>query len=180
MNGGNKCNYKRNNSIDSQGEIAILEASYGRGKKRGSIATHVLMKTRHKKGPLTDLKTNKAEVILGSPSPVEKSDNEIMSEEQRDRSMKMFQMLKKNEKPKLIGLVGKPKDSITKEDVAKESILSFRRRLKRKRVRFITVMFFYSKFNFVLKNLPKFKWNVYFMLVGVLKKARSFFPTIFT
>ncbi|XP_060593908.1 uncharacterized protein LOC132748342 [Ruditapes philippinarum] len=139
MNGGNKCNYKRNNSIDSQGEIAILEASYGRGKKRGSIATHVLMKTRHKKGPLTDLKTNKAEVILGSPSPVEKSDNEIMSEEQRDRSMKMFQMLKKNEKPKLIGLVGKPKDSITKEDVAKESILSFRRRLKRKRTKPIDI-----------------------------------------
>ena len=135
MNGDNKCKYKRNNSIDSQGEIAILEASYGRGKKRGSIATHVLMKTRHKKGPLTELKTNKSEVILGSPSPQGKTENEILTEEQRDRSLKMFQVLKKNEKPKLIGLVGKSKDSITKEDVAKETFLGFRRRLKRKRVR---------------------------------------------
>ncbi|XP_045167047.1 uncharacterized protein LOC123530343 [Mercenaria mercenaria] len=158
--GGQENRHKRHDSFDSQsGEIAILEASYGRGKKRASIATHVLMKTRRKRGPLTEINATKADVLLGTPSPVQKTEEEVVTEEQKERSQKMFQMLKKTEKPKLVGLVGKSKDSITKEDVAKESILSFRRKLKRKKIKPIDVWRKRAKFLLLLLRAWKIHSN---------------------
>lgn len=130
--------HKRNPSIDSQtGELAILEASFGRGKKRGSIATHVLMKTRKRRSPLIETVKNRSDIIIGVSTPPEKSESEVVAEEQKQTASKMFQLLKKSEKPKLVGLVGKHKDSLTKDDIAKESILTFRRKLRRKKVNFL-------------------------------------------
>lgn len=150
---GHARRYRRSNSVDNHtGEVAILEASYGRGKKRASIATHVLMKTRKRRVHPANRDVNKADIFIGAASPVGKSEIEILSEEQKERSTKMFQMLKnaeklseeqkelsakvlkKSEKPNLIGLMGKGKDSTTNEDVAKESHLSFRSKLRKKKV----------------------------------------------
>lgn len=151
---GHAGRYKRSNSVDNHtGEVAILEASYGRGKKRASIATHVLLKTRRLRVHPANRDVNKADIFLGRASPVGKSEIEILSEEQKERSTKMFQMLKnaeklseeqkamsvmkvltKSEKQKLIGVMGNEKELTTKEEMAHESNFSFRSKVRRKKV----------------------------------------------
>lgn len=118
-------------SLDSQnGELAILEASYGRGKKRGSIATHVLMKTRKRKEHASDI-NKKSDFVLGSSSPVQRRESVILNEEQKERAQNFFNVLKKTDKTK----VGSERESPAKEETAKEVMLSFRRRLRRKKVK---------------------------------------------
>lgn len=133
-------NTARKVSIDSQtGEVAVLEASFLRGGKRGSIATHVLMKARsRRKNPeIMSQKPNDI-IIPDNVSQRKRTDSEERADQQKEKSMKIFQMLKKAEKPKLAaigGSISETPTSMTREDSVKEGVLqSFRKRLRRKKV----------------------------------------------
>lgn len=126
----------RKKSIDSTGEVAVLEASFIRGRKRGSIATHVLMKARSRRSNGDTGKSKANVVIPDNPSPTKKSEAEELAEAQKEKTQKIFQLLKKNEKLKQSGIVTarEPETTPIREESPKDILQTFRRKLRRKKV----------------------------------------------
>ena len=116
--------YRKNSMASISGEAAVMEASYGT-RKRGSIATRVMLVANTRNHP----PDNKSYAKEKSSSI---SDAEEMSDDSKQKSQKVLDLLKKPEKFKLPGLVGKK--SASTEDVAVESMNAFRRKLRRKKV----------------------------------------------
>ncbi|XP_052778604.1 uncharacterized protein LOC128216051 [Mya arenaria] len=144
--------YKRNDSVDSQlGELAILEASFGRGRK-SSIATHVLVKTKHQRKAFTDRGHNQKADLFGRAKSPKRRESLMVAEEQQERAKKMFQMLsKKQESPR----GGNEKGG----DVAKNVMMGFKRRLRKKRFRPLQVWRKKAKFLVLLLRAWKVHSN---------------------
>ena len=132
---GRKKSMCRKTSMDSMsGEIAVLEASFLKGRKRGSIATHVLMKAR-KRRDAEGAGQSKSSMIIRDESPqTTRSEADILAEAQKEKSQKIFQMLKRSEKPKLVGITGDNNQAEKPKDTVLDGLASFRKRLRRKKV----------------------------------------------
>ena len=119
-------------------ESAILEASFLRGKKRGSIATHVLMTARKRQEAMGPKDPSKPNVVIGKSfdPPTPRSESEVIADELKERANRLFNIMKGPDyKPKLPSLFGsKEKDPTAKEDAAKDALLGFRRKIRRKKV----------------------------------------------
>lgn len=133
----------RKKSMDSlTGEVAVLEASFLKGRKRGSIATHVLMKARKRRNS-NNTAQSKTNITIPDDLPEKTpSEAEQRAEAQKEKSNKIFQLLKKAEKPKLVGISDPEKNEGEKKmDAVKDGLASFRKRLKRKKVLIMYVIF---------------------------------------
>ena len=145
--------YRKNSTVNISGEAAVMEASYA-ARKRGSISNRVMLVAskrkynRHTQTPPHQRVT--AREVSGSVS----SDTEDMTEDQKQKSKKVLDLLKKPEKLKLPGIVGKQASS--KEDIAVESMNMFRRKLRRRKVRIVMPPLQFLKWTIPSLNLDTY------------------------
>ena len=127
---------RKGSMMSESGEAAVMEASYGM-RKRGSIATRVMLVAAKRK-PATQVDPNAQKLSARKSqqnTPAVRPDPEDLSEDQKQKSQKVLDLFKKPEKLKLPAIVGKNKANVTQEEVAVDVMNTFRRKLKRKKVR---------------------------------------------
>ena len=137
MGGPHRRISRKDSMLSESGEAAIMEASYGM-RKRGSIATRVMLVAAKRKSNLSlissDTQASESKhKLLPLPkkeTPSVTSDSEDFSDDQKQKVSKVMDLFKRPDKMKLPG-IGKGKSS---EDVAVESMNVFRRKLRRKKV----------------------------------------------
>ncbi|KAL4226239.1 hypothetical protein ACF0H5_014223 [Mactra antiquata] len=158
----NKMNGKKSQrqSIDSEfGELAILEASYGKGGKRKSIATRVLMKTQKKKTKDPQAIIKSKEFVLGKTSPTKRPESELLREEQQEKAQKFFNIFKKADRSGATSAADSDTETANKPDPAKDALMSFRRRVRRKKRKPIDVFRKKAKFLVLLLRAWKIHSN---------------------
>ena len=136
---------RKDSLLSESGEAAIMEASYG-ARKRGSIATRVMLVAAKRKfnSSVISFETQASESkpkLLPLPKTSKETqsvtpDSEDLSDDQKQNTSKVLDLFKKPDKMKLPG-IGKSKAS--SEEMAMESMNVFRRKLRRKKVNIIHV-----------------------------------------
>ena len=145
--GGPQRRLSRKDSMNSEsGEAAIMEATYGM-RKRGSIATRVMLVAAKRKSNMSLISSDShaseskqklapLPINTSKETPAVTSDSEDFSDDQKQKASKVMDLFKRpgNMKP-LPGIgLGKVKSS---EDTAVESMNVFRRKLRRRKVNFL-------------------------------------------
>lgn len=131
---------RRDSNLSDSGEAAVMEATYG-ARKRGSIATRVMIVAAKRKSHLSlnatetpDAKTNSIPKPTAMGMYGFQSDSEDLSDDKKQKVTKLLDILKKPEKVKLPSISGKNK--ATSDEVATETLNVFRRKMRRRKVKF--------------------------------------------